>query len=460
MNKLLIPKQEAIAPQVNDKSILEIKNIFGLIREDVKKTYGKNLKQYLDEIGKILTRRFGIPVKMMNDSKHVGPWTVTYSFIDDRTGFDKISDVVKDGASWLMKLFASNEVKRLEKGVELFDVYMKNNDIMIDLNKAYVYGLPKDYDCVISCSWTDLFTPDSMWYAENDDMVVGVLLHEMGHVFSRLEYLYKTKSTVLALEEAMRDAMKVKSGQGYSYAIAYRKNMNPDFNSEQYKDANIPTIAIGILKDIKDRYNFSMSKRSSTNMEYVADQFSSRFGYGEATQTYLYNIMKDGIEYYDNPTRAGTVMGQFIFIVFLFAGIFLCGGFATFTGILVGTISFVTLTLLSVIRQLKSDNEYEATYDIPYQRVEKTVLDYIRQLRLYGDKLDKKEKQRILVAVDNLTDILKQIKNSGAPVNTVAREKIFEFLNGKIKNVRELSEFSENVERLMENKLHVDVRRF
>lgn len=458
MNSLLKlqPQQEAIAPQLNDKIIKEIEGIFGLMREDYKNTNGENIEMFLDKIGSLLYRRFGIPVKMVNDENHVGPWTMTYSFVDERTGFDSTSDIVKDGANWLMKIFQKKELERLDQGVKIFDKYLKNNDIVIDLKKAYVYGLPKDYDCVISASWNDMFIQSSGWYTHSDAEIVGVLLHEMGHVFSRLEYLYKTKSTILALEEAVRDAQKVKTGKGYYYALAYRKNVNPDFKCEEYKDANLATVGLGIMKDYKDRYNFAMSKRSSVNMEFVADQFASRFGYGKETQEYLSRIMLPDIKMFEKETKAQMLMAFFITFFFIFGSIAFIGG--SFLFVVVSGVLFILSSFAAIFGV--TNGELEQTYDIPYQRVEKNVLDAIRQIRLYGDKLDGKDRQRLLVTIDNLQKILKEIKDSGGSVNTVKEEKLFEWLNSKNKNIRELSEFSENIERLMENKLHADVIRF
>lgn len=458
MNSLLAlqPQQEAIAPQLNDKIIKEIEGIFGLMRADYKSTGGANLEKFLDKISDLLYKRFGIPVKMMDDSSHVGPWTITYSFVDDRTGFDSTSDIVKDGANWLMKVFHKKELARLSDGVKVFDKYLKNNDIVVDLKKAYVYGVPKEYDCIISASWNDMFIQSSGWYAQNDDEIVGLLLHEMGHVFSRLEYLYKTKSTILALEEAVRDAQKVKTGKGYYYALAYRKNVNPDFKCEEYKDSNLVTVALGIMKDHKDRYSFATSKRSSVNMEFVADQFASRFGYGRETQEYLARIMLPEIKMFEQGTKTQLLMGFFITFFFIFGSIaFITGSFLVFV---VSGLTFILSSLVAILSV--ANGEIEQTYDIPYQRVEKNVLDAIRQIRLYGDKLSAKDKQRLLVTIDNLQKILEDIKSNGGSVNTVKEEKIFEWLNSKNRNIRELSDFSENIERLMENKLHADAIRF
>lgn len=458
MNELLKlqPKQEAIAPQMNDKIIKEIESIFGLMREDYKSTGGSNIGKFLEKISTLLYRRFGIPVKLVEDAGHVGPWTITYSFIDDRTGFDVTSDIVKDGANWLMRIFQKKELARLSDGVKVFDKYLKNNDIVVDLKKAYVYGVPKDYDCIISASWNDMFIQSSGWYAQDDSEIVGLLLHEMGHVFSRLEYLYKTKSTILALEEAVRDAQKVKHGKGYYYALAYRKNVNPDFKCEDYKDSNLVTVALGVMKDYKDRYAFETSKRSSTNMEFVADQFASRFGYGEATQKYLARIMLPSLSFYEKQTKTTTVMSFFIAFFFLFGSIAFISG--SMVVVLISGLMFILSNIASIF--LVANNEAPETYDIPYQRVEKNVLDAIRQIRLYGDKLDNTEKQRLLVTIDNLQKILKDIRDNGGAMNTAKEEKIFEWLNSKNKNIRELSDFSENIERLMENKLHADVIRF
>lgn len=462
MNSLLKlrPQQEAIAPQLNDKIIKDIEGIIGLMREDYNSNSGKNMSMFLEKIGNLLYRRFGIPVKILNDDNHEGPWTMTYSFIDDRTGFDSTSDVIKDGANWLIKIFQKEELARLEDGVKVFDRYLKNNDIVVDLKKAYVYGLPKEYDCFISASWGDLFNRSSPWYAQLDAEVVGVLLHEMGHVFSRLEYLYKTKSTVLALEEAVRDSQKVKSGKGYYYALAYRKNVNPDFKCEDYKDSNLITVGLGIMKDHKDRYAFATSKRSSTNIEFVADQFASRFGYGEVTQKYLTRLILPEVSFYDKSTKAQLIMSFFIVFLFIF------GAIAAMASVIAGSIVVIVTCCICYILSCIAgifyviNGETEEVYDIPYQRVERNVLDAIRQIRLYGDKLDNKDKQRLLVTIDNLQKILKNIKYHGGSVDTVKEEKLFEWLNSKNKNIRELSEFSENIERLMENKLHADAIRF
>ena len=191
-------------------------------------------------------------------------------------------------------------------------------------------------------------------------------------------------------------------------------------------------------------------------MEFVADQFASRFGYGQETQEYLARIVLPNIKMFDQPTRTQSFMGFFIAFFFIFGSVALFYG-----GFLVVVVSGLAFILSSLVTMLGVTNvEIEQTYDIPYQRVEKNVLDAIRQIRLYGDKLSAKDKQRLLVTIDNLQKILEDIKSSGGSVNTVKEEKIFEWLNSKNRNIRELSDFSENIERLMENKLHADAIRF
>lgn len=441
---------EAIAPQLNDKAMLEFTAVIGKMREDFNTNGLKSLPGLLEELSKIASKRFGIPMVFKN-VYGAGPMTMTYSLLDKSTGFDNTSDFVKN---WFITTM-SPMGKRLKTQSELFSKYMLDHEIYIDLKRAYITGLPDDYDCEIMCDWYALFDPNNVLYADDDRMLTGVFLHEIGHVFSRLELAHRTRRSFIAIEEATHDLVKNKTNAGYKYALAYKETWNPGFKAEDYKNADIKTIVMGVIKDVKDRYSFELAgERSGTAMEVVADIFPSRFGYGEYVSSYLKKIELEFGNHHVDGSNASLFGAVVIMALLTLPGVVMLGGVAS---IVTGVAWFGCFALGTINAVAKHPF---LTYEIPYLRAETFYLDAIRQLRVYADKLPIEEKKRLIKSIDNIKATMQAIKDQGGYTSTYPVQKFFEFLNSRLKTAREISDYMESISRLMENPLHADQHRF
>lgn len=461
--------QEAINAQYNDPLILKMEDVI----RDARNAYerqknGLNFTEYNKKLSLLAQQRFGIPIKFVDDPKSPGPCTITYSVIDESTGFDHISDFVSDAPGVLFKLlrniFSNDHQKRLEEATGPFTKFMKNGaGIKIDVRKAYIEGLPKEYDCVIFLNWEDMFTPSTDWYIPTDRMFMGVLLHEIGHVFSRLEYLYKTRRSVVAFEDVCRDITKRKVNNGYEYVVTYKNMTGSNIDANKYKNSSIAVCYVGVLKDIGARYMYGEDRKASVDMEFVADQFATRFGYGVEVSDFVLEFAKKGYLFKESESAGSLAIGSmyFTFMATLFFGAVICvfSGSAAF--LIPVAISIALAIGMAMLLIFFSDTtaSYDNVYDIPYLRVERMCLDMKRQLRLFGEKMTGEQRQKILVGISNIDNMLVKLKKLGYDTRGVNESPIAELLNKTLKNRRELVEFSEDLERIMENDLHVELNR-
>lgn len=461
--------QEAINAQYNDPLILKMEDVI----RDARNAYerqknGLNFTEYNKKLSLLAQQRFGIPIKFVDDPNAPGPCTITYSVIDESTGFDHTSDFVSDTPGVLFKLlrkvFSNDHQKRLEEATGPFTKFMKNGaGIKIDVRKAYIEGLPKEYDCVIFLNWEDMFTPSTDWYIPTDRMFMGVLLHEIGHVFSRLEYLYKTRRSVVAFEDVCRDIAKRKVNNGYEYVVTYKNLTGSNIDVSKYKNSSVAVCYIGVLKDIGARYIYGEDKKASVDMEFVADQFATRFGYGAEVSDFVLEFAKKGYLFQKSETAGPMAWSAMCLITLasLIFGAFICGIFGISAFIIPVAISLALGIGMAILILFFSDTTatYDNVYDIPYLRVERMCIDMKRQLRLFGEKMTGEQRQKILVGISNIDNMLVKLKKLGYDTRGVNESPIAELLNKTLKNRRELVEFSEDLERIMENDLHVELNR-
>lgn len=470
LRKLMKNYQEAINPQYKDPMILKMQNILTEMRNSNRDLTDAEYQEGCDRLSVLAKQRFGIPIKFIYKETSDGPCTITYSVIDESTGFDTISDFVGESpniiAKLLQKLMYGEDLNaRLNKASEAFSKFVKaGQGITIDAEKAYVTGLPENYDCVIYLNLDSIFSPSSEWYMDRDETLMGVILHEIGHVFSRLEFLYKTRRSVLAFEDVCRDIVKSKTNNGYKYVLTYKNVTGSDIDASKFKDSNVTVCYIGVIKDIGMRYLNSDDRKSSVDMEFVADQFASRFGYSEDLAKFLHGFAKKG--YFDKSSSdSGGDLIVSSLIMSMSAVLFGCGLLGLF-GIVVSLFGFLVISLIlglgmSIIFLFFSPitAAYDNVYDVPYIRIERMCLDVIRQIKLYSSKMSKDEQIRCVRSIDSLNKMLKSLKNMGYHTRGVNKSYIAEFLNKDLKNRRELVEFSEDLERNMENGLHVELAR-
>lgn len=163
--------------------------------------------------------------------------------------------------------------KRLVTNRKALTEYLKSDSIYIDLRKAKVSNLPSDYLVYVLSDFHMLINI----YKLNEFEIVAVLLHELGHIFTHLEYSYRVANTTQVLVDTVKDVvMKQNNSTKENLRLVYEKatktKVSPEFNK-----MNTMTAAIYVGKGILNR-TISAQDHSFTDSEQLADQFAGKFG--------------------------------------------------------------------------------------------------------------------------------------------------------------------------------------
>ena len=288
---------EMIDEQLNDYIIKSLSNQFlDLINSGCKSNddffSNSNTKATINNIDNFIYERFGIRVKHIkskgipyacypvapNHTNVLNREIETQSRIMEQqlrnyeSTFGKIdeSKVAKDAYEDIHIIY-----KRLLTNRKALTEYLKSDSIYIDLRKAKVSNLPSDYLVYILADFHMLINI----YKLNEFEMIAVLLHEMGHVFTHLEYSYRVANTTQVLVDTVKDVvMKQNNSTKENLRLVYERATKTKVSPE-FEKMNNMTAAIYVGKGIINR-TISAQDHSYTDSEQLADQFASKFGMG------------------------------------------------------------------------------------------------------------------------------------------------------------------------------------
>lgn len=461
---------EAIAPQTGDKFVVKLIEYLGRLRETFYRTPNDPsfLKTYQTELEKLLEKRFGYRLPV-------------YLYLNNEKSANIIRNVMIPVSSALNRLYRTfseletkykNNIPLTEENLKELEIYKRHNDeigsylskhnIFVNEKDARIEGLPSDKP------WFTLELGLPFLFSSplelTDEEIAAIILHEIGHTFTIVGTLYKTRQAKIVFEDALREYSANKNlSKGEALVLSYNKAYNGNLNpkSIRYK---IKTIAIlDTILDMKPITYWDESQTSSTDTEFLADQFATRFGLGKPLAVSLDKLTK----LFPDKTHESIARNKAIIAESCFFGVinFAVPVIMMFAFPLLGlVVLFLLLTfyipkVISVLasndKAFKKNNLYRK-YDIDYKRNERIALDLIRQLRLYNTNNNKD----IIETVDliySLIDGNKEVYKitTSYPIFS----KLIEFFNKDGKNEREIAVFGEDLEKIMENKLHIESRR-
>jgi hypothetical protein len=413
----------------------------------------KTIYPIIQRIDAILKKRFGFT------TRHVSTDTSNYAiFPVPPKSFNVLNDNVEELYTNISEHLEDTNVKTIEvkhdyqinnilsdwkQSIDSLEKTMNTKGVYIDLHHATISGLPDDYVLYMFGDFNFLLNGINLSNRE----VVAVMMHEIGHGFTHLEYSYRSVKNTGVLVDTMKDNLLNKN-KSYreSLVLAYEETFHEKLTETEKKNALSATIAV-MNKYVANSTYMGDSIHAYTDSEQAADQFSGRFGLGAELVSALKAIT-------DKYGSFGFLAGQFALplvaiLTYYAVLVLITGGLAVLGNIAIVTIGVITLLNLIVAIFTKGGTTIPETYDENKRRAIRSRNELVRQLRL--SQLNKTE----------LTAMLGQIELTDKLISKIPADKVGIFNRlviamSKDAKLHRDSKYTEQlIEDLMENDLYV-----
>ena len=412
-------------------------------------------KKVIEEIDNIIYKRFGFSIKHIS-AENIGYAVLTvppvnfnvlagdvvdiFDYFKDYLGKDKtkyddkyevkekdvktkhrINDIFKDEKSVVYHTYMS--YNKLEKTLH-------SSSVKIDLNKAKISNLPNEYNLFIM---VDLFMLIRKYKLTGRELS-AVLLHEIGHGFTHLEYSYRTVKNTTLLIDNIRDSINSGKSKLESFNLVYKNILKGD---EDISKVNEYTAIIKIFdKYMQNNMLMNMNDRHSfTDSEQLADQFANRFGVGDALVTSLAKLHGDFNRGPRNPSLE--ILLSVISLAIILVGLL-------FSLVLLP----IFLIFIIIVLLVGGPDSNANVYDTKIRRYQRIKNDMIKIIRTTD--LDNSIIKTIIEEIDIVDKIMEKSKSEITLMDKIA-DKFFPF-NSKISNFKKLEELLED---MSENNLYL-----
>lgn len=430
-------------------------------------------KDILKQIDFVIEERFGIPVKHV--ACNGGGYGVLITPIKDEYTISGKSygEFLRSLRDHLVSNGINETNTKDKKDVDVIDLHndynnrhlyynyqnavhalrkkVKADSVIIDRKKAKIIGLPKEH---INYIMHDLF--DNIFKVKlTARELTGIILHEIGHAFTYIEYAYRTINSVsVVMDTFVENIEKKNNTPKNSLILAYEKVIK-DLDKNKLKDTEtIPTaiyIADSYIK--ANKYDINETLYYTIDSEQLADQFSGRFGMGQDLVSGLEKIVAIHGSlnpfvrvYYD---LFAAIRGNLLMMVLetlvstILSVIYL--PLITLTCIIL----WVLGSIFSILPRSDTDVDNEATYDALKKRYVRIRNELVRALR--NMNIDKKLATSMLNSIDNIDAI---IKNIPEPIPGLI-EKLFRKYSSSSQKRLEVRNIENLLEDLDANNLYV-----
>ena len=417
LNSPLLPKidlkTEMIDIQRDDAEIAQFERVVGELITSVKqegytdynKAYNNpSIRNLVHQMEQIIANRFGFPsVVIVPDDTftwwNTAPKHVNNTIVGNINGivdawktdirdyeamFREYEESTNDMTMSNPDVMSSNieEVKALAlcrgalDSINAITKELNSFGIVVDRKNAKFKNLPKDYVVYLSC---DIVNSVGMTARE----FTAVMIHEIGHAFSGLEYTYRSvNNTSVLLDTFLENVQNRNKSVKESLLIAYKTAYSPS-DVDQIKDKNTLSLYIHIMTTT---FRYTMGSMTPSQIhnnnddEALADQFAGRFGYGDDLAK---GVIKGRVKYH-NGIYGSILCAAVISLLVAVAGILIPGllfVFAFISGVLLGYV------LWEGYRIFFEWGEYRwSGYDDFNRRMKRIRNELVRQIRHYKDQ--------------------------------------------------------------------------
>lgn len=462
---------EMVKPQINDNFVIQCNEIFQSIIDliNTKNLKGVRLyrnrdgKRFLKDLDSLVKKRFGFKLK------HTHGEGMGYGVITQTPGDKSVLDRhLKDKSKSIKDYVKSNSGKKelkdtkeiynanadmvqilmhYQKSVSSLKEHLKSDSVFIDRDRAHISNLPDDFAIFMVNDLPWLVNKSKLTAKE----LTAILLHEIGHVFTHLEYTYQTVINTNVIIETVQEGLKKDKSPNAILKMTY-KELGGDPSELAKGDLNSNTLKVMNLY-IEETFNMGgdINTHAYTDSEQLADQFSGRFGVSLELSSGLVKLEKTVVRI----TRETMLVSVVIFYLYAAAYTLIITGSA-FMAVIGPGLALLYVSVISLIigiavswwtaGGLTSGQIYD---DYP-RRLTRIRNEAVRQMRLgYISKDDIKMK---LDQIDQITQHINDAKKSGS-VNII--DKIFRNITSKGRVLSETKLTDQYIEDLLENSLHL-----
>lgn len=426
----------------------------------------RDVKVAMEEIDSLLHKRFGIKFKHINASGFgyavftappkqynvinrdiVDMHDETMSYLNVMGKRDSnVSDNVED--------YHSNETDVLHgwmRSVEAIDKQFRKDGITLNLAKARIDNLPSKYMVYLCVDFDLLIGRGELTGSE----LTAVLLHEVGHAFTHIEYSYRTVNNTAVIVDSMKSVVDESMSYNKALTLSYGK-LGGNVKDVKGKD-NITATIMTVNKYINSTRSINSSNtHSTTDSEQLADQFSGKFGVGGELSVALTKLHSVGVELErDAVVQTLAIVGlQTLFGMLIAVGS--VSGAIVMTAGLLAVIAGVSMVIVAGVEMYNGGGVRDGiVYDTDNRRQKRIRNEVVRQLR--SAKLPKGVIKDHLNYLDTIDMQIALTDSDSSTTSTFAKIGRMVFsANSEAVNIKEMEEL---VEDLMENEIYVSANK-
>lgn len=317
---------------------------------------------------------------------------------------------------------------------------LSEGTITIDLKNAKIKGLPEEYRITVS---TNPYILLLKYKNITPKMMATVLLHEVGHMFTFIEYSYRTQR----LTQNLLDTIQETATKGYSLkrilSLTWEDTyVEPDETKDKREDRAVIRLFNKYMQETI--YTYPKNKHWYTDSEQIADQFAGRFGLSSELSEALYLLNNEyaALDQAD-PTILGMIRTIYVVALVLLA---LIASTSLMTFIVVLAIYGLLMFGIMILTVDSPDSNY-LTYDLDKRRFKRMRNEVVHTLRTID--LSKEDMRGYITNIEVIDKII-----SKAPDEISFLEKV----SGKLpwnKAVTDFKYLEQKFEDLTENNLHL-----
>ena len=461
------PSNESISFQ-NDKFGKYLEKILTDIQIYVKENSNIDTKDFYDnsnlikDLSKCIKDCLGLTIKFVSiDDLNAHGSAVT-------TPFSLSPHVLNNyGSLNLLKLLNDPKIDITRKE-EIFlenQTSFYNKKSYVDLKNGKISGAFSDYISYVAIGFITLFKKDT-----TPAEVTGLLLHELGHVFSEFELCDRLERTNQVLSDLSKVVKENKVLEKKEYIVKELEsivNLTKDDIDKLLKSEN--RIAFGynlfsvIGKEIKSQIN--IDKYNETSSEQLADNFAVRFGYGKELISYFEKNRKDFV-----ITNRPNVFVIFVFLIFyllaltlIFVGIMGIGTSSIFVLFLatLEPVAYLLFGLYLINKVIKPDNSSNKDLEPNVLNNDDVKNRYIRIRQQYIEKINqldlpKDELKLVIEIIYSIDGIIKKTKDVDSGILNTIQKLLF----SKQRNLYNEIELQRLLESLSHNDLFLKSAEF
>lgn len=353
-------------------------------------------------------------------------------------------------------IFVRDVVKPLTNQGHVDDIRANRITATADMEKAKIVGDLSKAKSSLYLNFHRLLGYSYNSIRATYDEIIAITLHEIGHIFYAVAFANKIDKQNLIFEDVRRRVAKSPNDKKkiiYQAFKGYSPKIREGLCSDNPVVVTEATLALAGVEMLNQQAHV---KYSETSFEQVADNFASRFGYGQYLVTYLAKYGKT-IGEYDHPFARFAMCVEIAkhVLITLLAGLTLFKIVTTYSGAPLVSMLFMTLSVLVVYLVAvfiwiinSGDGSRNLTYDDLVHRFNRIRMDIINQIK--DKRLKKADATRLLSVIDDIKAHMDKVN----PYKNIL-DAFFNTFNPKDRRASESIGRQQLAEQLMSNELFV-----